>query len=268
MRIPALLLPLLLLAALLPDDAHARTIYRCMRGGTLSLATGPEPGSSCSAHRVRDDPRKPPNVWGNLGPLTGNLYQLPAAGMPVYSSRALPGARQIPKYSVDALLASPAHSGLGGVGKPRVDAFAKTFKAAAKANQIDDAWLRAIAHAESGFDPRALSPKGAQGVMQLMPDLARELRVRDPFSADESINAGARHLRSLMRRYNGDLTLAAAAYNAGIGAVARYGDVPPYRETQDYVSKVRALHERYRVALQGSAVEMAGTLAPRRKRGR
>jgi soluble lytic murein transglycosylase-like protein len=114
---------------------------------------------------------------------------------------------------------------------------------------VDDAWLRAVAHAESGFDSHALSPKGAQGVMQLTPEIARQYGVHDPFASGESIRAGARHLRALMRRYRNDLTLAAAAYNAGIGAVSRFGGVPPYAETQAYVAKVAALHERYRAAL-------------------
>lgn len=268
---PLFRLALLTLAALgasAGDALAARIIYRCMRDGTLSLATAPEPGSSCSAQRVRDDPGRPPNVWGHLGPSTGNLYRLPQAGVPIYSTRPLPGALAVPKYSIDAQLASPAHAGLGGVGKPRLDAFAEAFRAAAKAHRVDDAWLRAIAHAESGFDPNAVSPKGAQGVMQLMPELAREYGVRDPFSAQQSIDAGARHLRSLLHRYQGDLTLAAAAYNAGIGAVARYGDVPPYRETQEYVRKVRALHARYRDALAGGVRASKRAAAPPRKRAR
>jgi soluble lytic murein transglycosylase-like protein len=120
---------------------------------------------------------------------------------------------------------SPAHVGLGTLGTPRLDRYAAQFRAASKATGVEDAWLRAIAHAESGFDPRALSPQGAQGVMQLMPAVAREYGVHDPFASDQSIRAGARHLRTLMRRYRNDFTLVAAAYNAGIGAVSRFGGV-------------------------------------------
>jgi len=82
-----------------------------------------------------------------------------------------------------------------------------------------------------------------------MPDVAKEYGVADPFSSTESINAGARHLSGLMKRYKGDLALVAAAYNAGIGTVTRYGGVPPYAETQEYVSKVTALYELYLRAL-------------------
>ena len=85
--------------------------------------------------------------------------------------------------------------------------------------------------------------------MQLMPDVSKEYGVVDPYSATESINAGARHLKALLKRYNNDLTLVAAAYNAGIGAVTRYKGVPPYAETQAYVEKVQALHQRYRQVL-------------------
>jgi soluble lytic murein transglycosylase-like protein len=143
----------------------------------------------------------------------------------------------------------PAHIGLGKVGKPQLNRHAKQFKAAAKATGVEDAWLRAIAHAESGFDADAVSPKGAQGVMQLMPDVVKEYGVSDPFSPAQSINAGARHMQSLLRRYKGDRTLAAAAYNAGIGTVTRYKGVPPYAETQAYIDKVLTLYERYREAM-------------------
>jgi soluble lytic murein transglycosylase-like protein len=162
----------------------------------------------------------------------------------------MPGWTEV--QSVVALKPPPdstVHLGLGQVGKPRLDVFAAQFRAAARRTGVEDAWLRAIAHAESGYDPRAISPKGAQGLMQLMPAVARELGVRDPFAASDSIRAGARHLRRLLQRYGGDYTRAAAAYNAGMGAVARYGGVPPYRETQAYVEKVARLHTRYRAAL-------------------
>ena len=136
--------------------------------------------------------------------------------------------------------------GLGDPGPPRWDVFRRPFRDAAKASGVDESWLRAIAHAESGFDAGAVSPKGAVGVIQLMPDTAAGYEVTDRTDANQSIHAGARHLRDLMRRFGGDLRRVAAAYNAGAEVVDRYGGVPPYAETQAYVEKVAALHAAYR----------------------
>ena len=246
---PATNLALVVLALCMSAGAEARTVYRCMRDGTVSLSTAPEPGSKCVAKHFEDNVAKVPNLWGELGTVKGTLYERQQDGRTVYGTRKLPGSTPVLAFTVETPKASPAHVGLGEVGKPRLEMFAGEFKAAAKKTGVEDAWLRAIAHAESGFDAAAVSPKGAQGVMQLMPAVSREYGVRNPLSSAESIDAGARHLKGLMRRYKGDLALVAAAYNAGIGAVAQFGGVPPYRETLAYVAKVQALHARYRTAL-------------------
>lgn len=229
--------------------AATRTIHRCVRDGTVSLATAPEPGSRCEAHEVADAPGKPANLWGNFGIFSGTLYEREQDGELVYSTRNLPGSRVFLKFTVQTPPGEAAHPGLGSVGAPRMDAFDAQFRAAARATGVDDAWLRAIAHAESGFDAGAVSPKGAQGVMQLMPAVSAELGVEDPLSAAQSIDGGARHLRMLLRRFDGDRTLAAAAYNAGLGAVALHGGVPPFPETRHYLDKVQALTMRYREAM-------------------
>ena len=245
----AIMLPVLALACI--GDAHARTVHRCVQGGTVSLSTAPEPGSKCEAKTIDDNAALLPNLWGELGVFSGTLYEWKAAdGRVVYTTRRMPGAVPYLKFTVETPQASSAHVGLGTLGTPRLDAHAKEFRAAAKASKVDDAFLRAIAHAESGFDPLAVSPKGAQGVMQLMPEVQREYGVADPFASKQSIDAGAKLLRALLRRYRGDFTLAAAAYNAGIGTVAKYRGVPPYAETLAYVEKVHALHARYRSALR------------------
>ena len=245
----AIMLPVLALACI--GDAHARTVHRCVQGGTVSLSTAPEPGSKCEAKTIDDNAALLPNLWGELGVFSGTLYEWKAAdGRVVYTTRRMPGAVPYLKFTVETPQASSAHVGLGTLGTPRLDAHAKEFRAAAKTQKIDDAFLRAIAHAESGFDPLAVSPKGAQGVMQLMPEVQREYGVADPFASKQSIDAGAKLLRALLRRYRGDFTLAAAAYNAGIGTVAKYRGVPPYAETLAYVEKVHALHVRYRSALR------------------
>ena len=222
-----------------------------MRSGTMSLATAPEPGSRCQAKQIDEQATKVPDLWGaSLGGLHhGVVYRREQDGQTVYSTRELPGSVKMFAFTVQTPKDSPAHFGLGSLGPPRLDMYAKQFRASAKSSGVDDALLRAIAHAESGFDPRAVSPKGAQGVMQLMPATARLYGVADPFSASQSIGGGARQLQALLKLYKGDRMLVAAAYNAGVGAVARYGGVPPYAETQAYVEKVEALYARYRTAL-------------------
>ncbi|WP_243123195.1 lytic transglycosylase domain-containing protein [Thermaerobacter sp. FW80] len=114
---------------------------------------------------------------------------------------------------------------------------------AARRHGLDPALLRAVIEVESGWNPLARSPAGALGLMQLMPATARALGVTDPWDPWQNLEAGARYLRQQLERF-GDIRLALAAYNAGPGAVQRYGDVPPYRETQAYVERVLALWRR------------------------
>lgn len=101
--------------------------------------------------------------------------------------------------------------------------------------------VRAIIQVESGFERRAVSPAGARGLMQLMPATARRFGVINRFDARQNIFGGTRYLRALLDHYRGDISLTAAAYNAGAGSVARYHGIPPYPQTQDYVRKVTAL---------------------------
>lgn len=112
---------------------------------------------------------------------------------------------------------------------------------AAKEYQIRPALLRAVIQTESSFNPHAVSPAGAQGLMQLMPSTASALGVTDPFDARQNIMGGTKYLRQQLDRFGGDEQKALAAYNAGAGAVVRYGGIPPYPETMHYVSKILSL---------------------------
>jgi len=137
---------------------------------------------------------------------------------------------------------------LRGGGRLYHDRYNPTIELAAQAYGVDISLLKAVIHCESGFNPYAVSPKGAQGLMQLMPDRARRLGVRNSFSPDDNIYGGARHLAELLAKYHGSVKLALAAYNAGSEAVEKYGGVPPYQETQDYVQRVMHMRDRYAVA--------------------
>ncbi|MBS0224901.1 MAG: lytic transglycosylase domain-containing protein [Proteobacteria bacterium] len=125
-------------------------------------------------------------------------------------------------------------------------AYQSEITSAAKLYGVDEAIVRAIIHAESAYNPRAMSRVGAQGLMQLMPATARRFGVSDAFNAAQNIRGGVQYLAWLAKRYGNDLTRIAAGYNAGEGAVDRYGGVPPYSETRAYVERVRTLADRYR----------------------
>ncbi len=125
-------------------------------------------------------------------------------------------------------------------------------RAAAERYGLDPDLVLAVVGAESGFAPKAVSPKGAQGLMQLMPRTAAELGVVDAFDPAANLDGGSRYLESLLVKYRGNLRLALAAYNAGPGAVARHGGVPPYRETQEYVRRVMRRYGAKRQAASGT----------------
>lgn len=142
----------------------------------------------------------------------------------------------------------------------QLERYAVEIGSAASEYGLDAALLRALIHAESAFDPRALSHKGAQGLTQLMPATASSLGVQNAFDPAENIRGGARYLAGLLRDFNGDERLATAAYNAGPGAVRKYDGVPPYAETRVYVDRVADLARRYRTAL-AAPVAAAGAAA-------
>ncbi|PKN76740.1 MAG: lytic transglycosylase [Deltaproteobacteria bacterium HGW-Deltaproteobacteria-10] len=127
-----------------------------------------------------------------------------------------------------------------------INNFDQIIMRAADKHKMDPALIKAVIKAESNFNHQAVSPVGAQGLMQLMPATASQLQVDDAFHPEKNIEGGVRYLRYLLTLYRGNLTLALAAYNAGEGAVAKYhNQVPPYRETKNYVNRVLSLYNSF-----------------------
>ncbi|HEY7615529.1 MAG TPA: lytic transglycosylase domain-containing protein [Terriglobales bacterium] len=129
---------------------------------------------------------------------------------------------------------------------------------AAARHNVDPNLVRAVVKVESNFNPNAVSRKGAMGLMQLMPQTARQLKVENPFDPEQNVDAGVRHLKRLMESYGGDVRLSLAAYNAGAGAVARSAGIPRYAETRNYVRRITQLY------LGGSVSgrQLFGSVAP------
>jgi soluble lytic murein transglycosylase-like protein len=146
--------------------------------------------------------------------------------VPTREARPIPGFPEADEAGVAARAALPST-----IYDPYIEQVARE-------NGVSPALIKSVALVESGFDPHAVSGAGAQGLMQLMPTTAREYGVTDAFDPLANLRAGTRHLSKLLTRYDGDLTLALAAYNAGEGAVQRHNGVPAYAETVDYVRKV------------------------------
>jgi soluble lytic murein transglycosylase-like protein len=145
----------------------------------------------------------------------------------------------------DTLIISEVPEKSDAVGD-RIDAY---IEDAAARYGVSKDLIAAMIEAESSYNPRAISPRGAQGLMQLMPETAAILRVSDPFDPRENIDGGVRHLLSLMDRFDNNLPLALAAYNAGEGAVIRHRGIPPYRETRQYVKRIMRQLDRERPKL-------------------
>ena len=183
----------------------------------------------------------------------GQVYSYIQDGVRHYTSRPPRGGAGITamrtiKYSfMETCYACAAKPGVDfRTLRLNTGAYRDEIATAAKDFGVDEAIVRAIIHAESAFNPNALSRVGAQGLMQLMPATARRFGVANAFDAAQNIRGGVQYLAFLLKRFNGDLSLVAAGYNAGEGAVDKYRGVPPYSETQRYVQRVGLLAQRYR----------------------
>lgn len=125
-------------------------------------------------------------------------------------------------------------------------AIVQQIERAATLHGLDPALAKAVAKAESDYDANVISEAGAQGVMQLMPETAAQLGVENPLNPAENIDGGVRYLRGLLDRYGGNVSLALAAYNAGPGNVEKFGGVPPFKETQQYVAKALEYYRQFK----------------------
>ena len=131
----------------------------------------------------------------------------------------------------------------GCVGNPAE--FEPIINSCALEYGVDKSLVKAVIHAESGYNPNAVSPKGASGLMQLMPKTAKSLNVANTFDPKDNIRGGVRYLKFLLNTFKGDVSLALAAYNAGLTRVAQYGGIPPFMETRNYVDKVLQYRKSY-----------------------
>ena len=196
------------------------------------------------------------------GPLLAVFLPAALAQTPAQAPAAAPSARDLMKIAAEKQRASiaiqrqsaqkqasvagvrlPPWSAPTGLAEPPCDpiddsAVTPVIDGAAKTHGLQPNLIRAVIEQESGFRPCAVSPAGAEGLMQLMPDTAEELGVADPFDATQNIEAGAKYLKDLIDRYKGDLAQALGAYNAGPGATDQAGGIPDIPETRDYVDAI------------------------------
>ncbi|MCC7634972.1 lytic transglycosylase domain-containing protein [Stenotrophomonas rhizophila] len=226
-------------AALSPARADGATAGTAVAVGAPVPAAAPAKPRTGKAGRV----------------VNGQVYSYMKDGVRHYTSArpaqlaSLGPVRTIHYSFIERCYACGANPGVNfGSVRLNTTAFQSEISAAAREFGVEEAIVRAIIHAESAYNPTALSRAGAQGLMQLMPPTARRFGVTDSYDAAQNIRGGVQYLSWLLKRFNGNLTLAAAGYNAGEGAVDRHGGVPPYSETQYYVKRVAQLADRYRAA--------------------
>ncbi len=237
-----------------PGAVGAVNASTAVQGSPASLdANAPSTfmGSGSAAPAAVQVPSAPSSGSGSRRLVQGQVYSYVKDGVRHYTSRKPAGggasALRTISYSFFETCYACGSPGLNfGNVRLNTSSYDAEVKAAATEFGVEEAVIRAVMHAESAFNPNALSRVGAQGLMQLMPATADRFGVTNAFDPAQNIRGGVRYLAWLLKRFNGDLTLAAAGYNAGEGAVDRHKGVPPYKETRRYVERVAVLADRYR----------------------
>ncbi|MBS0456123.1 MAG: lytic transglycosylase domain-containing protein [Proteobacteria bacterium] len=246
---PAASDPNLAASVAIPASSDSPSVRAAASAPTRVASVGPAPRT---VFRTSEDgpltaPEIPKGVQARV--TRGVMYKYSRDGINTYTNVAPPaavGAKVLFTY-IETCYACGALPGVNfGSLSLNTNAFEPEIAAAAHAYGVDEWLVRAIIHAESNYNPNAVSNKGAQGLMQLMPATAARFGVANAFAAADNINGGVQYLAFLSKRYNGDVQLIAAAYNAGERNVDRYGGIPPFAETTRYVARVATLAERYR----------------------
>ncbi len=181
--------------------------------------------------------------------ISNALIALEAEATELYTSRSHTGVLTLSDVRINRSSKlydgpSPTHFKRFNPGRYSYKDFSSLIRHTARSNGLSSSLIRAIIEVESAYDPKAVSKAGAIGLMQIMPQTARSLGV-NPWKASENIEGGTRYLKKLMKRYNNNLRLSLAAYNAGVGNVERYGGIPPFQETKAYVKKVLKRYTKY-----------------------
>jgi len=208
-----------------------RRVAAAAMGGALCLGLAPFHTPEAAADIYKRVDRFGTIHYTNV-PTDKRFYRVVIREMPIIS--ALPGYRAMPGFRVGA-----------SYSRAESRAFDPIIADAARRYGVEQALVKAVIKAESGFHPNAVSPKGARGLMQLMPGTAHMHGVRNIHAPQDNIDGGVQHLRMLLDRYRNNVVLALAAYNAGEGWVDQYGGIPPFEETRNYVHRVLRFRQDY-----------------------